>query len=124
MTYSEVYPPLNFVRAIEKRQPELLVPFRCLSPRRAVVKQNGDATTSKLIQVDEKADELFNLAADPLELEDMLPARPQEAAALNQELNRMASQVERQRDDLTAGGQVEIDDDQVVRRLRGLGYID
>ena len=124
MTYSEVYPPLNFVRAIEKRQPDLLAPFRCLSPRRAIVKENGDATTSKLIQVDEKADELFNLAADPLELEDVLAARPREATALNQELNRMASQVERQRDNLTAGGQVEIDDDQVVQRLRGLGYID
>ena len=121
--YSEAYPPLTFVQAIEKRQPELLASYRCLSLRRAIVKENGSAAL-KLIQVDEKADELFNLATDPLELEDVLLVRSQEATALNQELTWMANQVERQRDNLTAGGQVELDDDQVVQRLRGLGYID
>ena len=37
--FSEVYPPLNFVKAIEQRQPELLEQFRCLAQRRVVVRQ-------------------------------------------------------------------------------------
>lgn len=118
--YAEVYPPLNFAKAVRHRQPELLERFRCMALRRAVVK---DAW--KLIQVAEQPDELFNLALDPLELDDRLDEKPFEAGQLNKQLNAMARKAEALRDNLAAGGTLEIDDDeQLLKRLRGLGYIE
>jgi arylsulfatase A-like enzyme len=118
--YSEIYPPLNFAKAIEHRQPELLEQFRCLAMRRAVVKDN-----LKLIQVDEWPDELFNLARDPLELNSVLAEHSAETAALNQEIGRLARLTEAQRANLLAGASLQMDvDDHVLQRLRGLGYIE
>ncbi|MFO7679042.1 MAG: sulfatase [Chloroflexota bacterium] len=124
--YSEIYPPMNFVKAIENRQPHLLTQFRCLSERRAVIKQgealNGDAP-HKLIHIDGAPDELFNLSADPLELENALGERPDLTESLHEDLNRMTSHLNHQRHNLAAGGEVELDD-ALRQQLRGLGYID
>lgn len=117
---SEIYPPLNFVRAIEHRQPELLQKFRCLSLRRALV-NNGH----KLITVDGANDELFDLVRDPLELQNMLERQPEIATSLERNLTRAVELVDRQRDNTTAGAGLEIgDDDTLLQQLRGLGYID
>ena len=126
--YSEVYPPLTFVKAIERRQPELLEMFRCLAVRRSVVQQlSEDGTTMpaahKLIQVDEKLDELFNLADDPLESENLLAERPSVAEPMQRELNRLVTAVTQQKNQVTAGSQIEMDEN-MARRLRALGYID
>jgi hypothetical protein len=126
--YSEVYPPLTFVKAIEKRQPQLLADFRCLAVRRSVVQQQGEDGTAvlpahKLIQVDEKLDELFNLADDPLESVNLLAERPSIAEPMQRELNRLATAVAQQKNQVTAGSQIEMDEN-MARRLRALGYID
>ncbi|MCP4361255.1 MAG: sulfatase-like hydrolase/transferase, partial [Chloroflexi bacterium] len=126
IVFTEIYPPMTFVRAIKKRQPELLEQYRCLSTRRAVVRQttaDKTQTTHKLIHVDDTADELFDLQADPLENEDKLAARPSTVATLNQDIKRIAANVDRQRQNLTAGAEIEINDN-LIQRLRGLGYID
>ena len=60
--FAEIYPPLNFAKAIEQRQPELLERFRCLETRQAVVRD-----TLKLIRVSDWPEELFDLDGDPLE---------------------------------------------------------
>ena len=120
--YSEIYPPLNFVRAIENRQPHLLEPFGCLSERRAIVKADENAPF-KLIHVNDKPDELFNLTADPLELENQLTAEPHLTKSLHEEIERMTTQVTHQRDNLDAGDAVELDD-ALMQQLRGLGYIE
>ena len=120
--YSEIYPPLNFVRAIKNRQPHLLEPFGCLSERRAIVKA-GEDEPFKLIHVQDESDELFNLASDPLELEDQLTKRPYLTKSLHEELERMTTQVSHQRDNLNAGDAVELDD-ALMQQLRGLGYVD
>ncbi|MBK8984760.1 MAG: sulfatase [Chloroflexi bacterium] len=120
--YSEIYPPLNFVQAIESRQPQLLTQFRCLSPRRAVVQASGE-TTLKLVQVDAIPDALFNLAADPLELDNVMSAQTAETAVLNQAIERLANNLERQRDTLSAGAEIEMDE-QLRQQLRALGYIE
>lgn len=123
--YSEIYPPLNFVRAIEKRQPQLLQPFRCLSQRRAIVKSRSDNALSKLIQVDDEADELFDLTADPLESTNVLSARPAEAGRLDQVLKQMTAGWATERDRLAAGTPVSMEmDKRLLQRLRGLGYIE
>ncbi|MBE2224619.1 MAG: sulfatase [Anaerolineae bacterium] len=120
--YSEIYPPLNFVRAIENRQPQLLEPFGCLSERRAVVKASA-AEPFKLIHVNNKADELFNLKTDPLESANELANQPQLAKSLHEEIKRMTTQVTHQRDHLNVGDEVELDDT-LLQQLRGLGYMD
>ena len=94
----------------------------CLATRRAVVKVN-EAETYKLIDVDGEVDELFNLTADPLELDDVLPAAAETAVQLDRELKRIGAAVEAQRAGFDAGATVEIDD-ALVQRLRGLGYLD
>lgn len=127
--FSEVYPPLNFVRAIETRQPELLAQFHCLATRRAVVRparvSSGPAAPLKLIHVDGTADALFNLAADPREMDDLLNQQPEIAAALDHALEQMAQRVEREREAQPAGAAVDLDSDELLRqRLRGLGYLE
>lgn len=132
--FSEVYPPLNFVKAIAARQPELLDAHRCLEVRRAVVQQSKIETSNpaaavKLIHVDDQADELFDLGADPLELENLLPAYAIESnaavSALNRSLEQMVSRLNRERDEQVVGAAVDVEsDDQLRQRLRGLGYLE
>ncbi len=125
--FSEVYPPLNFVKAIESRQPELLRDFRCLSNRRAVVRPTSaeSAAPLKLIHVDDTPDELFDLAADPGESHDLLAQRPAAVAALDRALGQMAQRVARERDAQPVGAAVDLDNDELLRqRLRGLGYLE
>ena len=122
--YSEIYPPLNFVRALENHQPELIAPFRCLATRRAVVQGDPGAVTRKLIHVDDKPDELFNLTADPLELKDAIKEQTDDLFRLNQQVTHMTKTVEKQRDSLSAGGAVELEDERLMQQLRGLGYVD
>lgn len=123
--FSEVYPPLNFVKAIERRQPELIEPFGCLALRRAVVRADADGATHKLIWVDNQPDALFNLDADRVELENLLEKRPLLATELNQELTDLAQTVEAQRVNPQMGGTANLEaDEQLLERLRGLGYLD
>ncbi|NLF64146.1 MAG: sulfatase [Chloroflexi bacterium] len=118
--YAEVYPPLNFVRAIESRQPELLERFRCLSLRRALV-QGPD----KLIMVDGAADELFRLDEDPHELRDLRDSEPEKTQQMAELLERAASSLERQRLSLAAGATLDLDADEgLLQQLRALGYIE
>lgn len=121
--FSEVYPPLNFLRAIERHWPELIEPFRCTSLRRAVVRKDEHGVTFKLIQVDEKPDELFDLTADALELNDLMPQNPP-LSELNHQLQRLATLTAVQQEQLAQGDAIKIEDDQLLQRLRGLGYIE
>jgi uncharacterized sulfatase len=132
--FSEIYPPLNFVRAIENRQPHLLEQFRCLSLRRSVVlsapgeglpasEGTTNANRFKLIQVDDEPDELFDLTNDPLELENMVAERPSLIPPLNQQIRQMTQKARIQREELASGGTIEMDE-KLLQQLRGLGYIE
>ncbi len=122
IAYSEIYPPLTFVKAIESRNPDLLERYHCLSTRRAVVKSE-DGENFKLVDVEQIGKELFNLSADPLELEDIVEKQPLTTQKLTKELNRIQTSVELQQKEVDAGHQVEMDE-QLIQRLRGLGYLD
>jgi len=122
--FSEVYPPLNFVKAIEQRQPGLLEPFRCLAKRRVVVQQTADSYT-KLINVDDQPDEMFDLPGDPLELQNILVQQPLLAASLVGELDRFETAVTKQRELQVAEKPIDLENDvQLQQRLRGLGYME
>lgn len=128
--FSEVYPPMNFAKAIERRQPELLEEFRCLETRRATVRQRTPSaeavdTALKLIQVAGVSEELYDLSADPLELQNALGHQPELTAALELALDQMVSRATRERHALPAGPAVDIESDELLRkRLRGLGYLE
>jgi uncharacterized sulfatase len=122
--YSEIFPPLNFLRAIEKHWPELIEPFGCTSLRRAIVKDNSDGLTHKLVQVDGEPNELYNVTADPCELTNLSSTNPSSLAALNQELNMMVTAWERQHEHLAMGDIVDLEDERILQHLRNLGYVD
>jgi hypothetical protein len=118
--FSEIIPPLNFVKAIQRRQPELLERFRCLETRQAVVRD-----TLKLIRVSDWPEELFDLDEDPLELANLLSERPAEVAMLNQEGENLARVTQMQRENLATGASLDLEaDEQLLERLRGLGYVE
>jgi uncharacterized sulfatase len=122
--YSEIYPPLNFVRTLEKNQPELLDSYRCLAVKRAAVRGSTADPARKLIEVDEKPDEFFDLAADPLELQDELAQFPKETAVLHREINRMTQAAKMKKESMAAGTAVDLEDKLLQQQLRGLGYMD
>jgi hypothetical protein len=118
--FAEVYPPLNYAKALKLRLPGTLERLRCMDMRRVVVKDN-----LKLIQLLEWPDALFDLASDPLELENSISDNPSEAEALSRAIDEFVRLSETQRDNLAAGATLELDsDDQLLHRLRGLGYIE
>ncbi len=118
--FTEVYPPLNFAKAIQHRQPELLERFRCLDTRRAVVKEG-----LKLINVADWPNELFDIVEDPLEQANILPERSAETADRNQDLQSLIRLTEAQRDNLTQGAKLDLDaDEKLLQHLRGLGYLE
>lgn len=127
--YTEVYPPLNFVKAVEARQPDLLQDRRCLSTRRAVVRsaplQRGAPVDVKLIQTDGEADEMFDLINDPLETRNLLGKYADHEAVLNTTIEQMVQRANREREAMPAGEAVVTDgDDLLQQRLRGLGYLE
>lgn len=118
--FAEVYPPLNFVKAIEHRHPELLEEHRCLSLRRALVKDD-----LKLIRVDHEPEELFDLAVDPLELQNQMSHLPEEARRLDEQLRLVVALAEKQRANWSAGATLNLEEDErLLQLLRGLGYIE
>jgi uncharacterized sulfatase len=120
---SEVYPPLNFVKAIESRQPELLNEFNCLDQRLAIVRQDENSIF-KLIQLDHKPHELFDLPADSLELDNLIDLKPDLRDTLNRELNSLEKEVQKQKNDFVGEDINLVGDSQLMQRLRGLGYLD
>lgn len=118
--YTEIYPPLNFVKAIERRQPELLEPYGCYRVRRALVKDNY-----KLIEVDNAAAELYDLQADAAETTNIIHDQPDVATSLAEQLGRVRRQTELQQERFTSGAAADTQiDDHLLQRLRGLGYLE
>ncbi len=95
--------------------------------RTAVVRQavndDDEESTFKLIHVDGVPDELFDLQADSLEMADLLEKRPSLTQTLHKEQTRIANTLQRQKECVTTGHKVEIDD-HLMQRLRSLGYLD
>jgi arylsulfatase A-like enzyme len=118
--FAEVFSPMNFAKAVQRRQPELIERFRCLATRKAVVSGGH-----KMIHVDNRPDELFDLVRDPLELESTLSLKPGLAAVMSQEIDKLDRWTQALRENLASGTYLDIEqDEQLLERLRGLGYVE
>ncbi|MDX1416712.1 MAG: sulfatase [Candidatus Promineifilaceae bacterium] len=121
---SEIYPPLNFVKAIKQRQPHLIEQFGCLLERRAIVQRHHEVT-HKLIQLDGYPDQLFNLESDRWELEDLRNNREDLVISLDKQLTEIVNKLFNERAEQTADADaIGTSDGLLMQRLRGLGYVD
>ncbi len=119
-TVAEVYPALHSVRVMETRRPRITSQRRARSLHRVIVKDNF-----KLIKIDDVPEELYNLESDPLELSNIIAEAPMIAETLDHQLSRMIDWVKSQGRRLSPGAELDVGgDEQLKKRLRGLGYIE
>ena len=68
---------------------------------------------------------MFDISSDPKELENIITDRPQEAQVLQQTINELTGAAEAQQLEMASGHTVDIgDDERLLSRLRGLGYLE
>jgi arylsulfatase A-like enzyme len=119
--FTEAFSPLTLVKLIENKNPDLVEQFRCLATRRAIYKG-----TKKLVTVDDKAEELYDIAQDPEEIENRISDQPELAEELYGRLqNNLASARSRHANNGNDRQKVNLEDEpEVAERLRQLGYIE
>ena len=106
---------------IENKDPKLVTKFRCLATRRAIYKG-----TKKLVTVDDKAEELYDIAQDPQELNNRITDFPVLTAELTERLQHKLELARlRQPGNGVPSQKVNLEDnEEVAERLRQLGYIE
>lgn len=119
--FAEAYSPVTLVNLMAQRNPEAVEQFRCRSSRRAVYEG-----LHKLLTVDEEAEELFDLQADPAELHNHLDEWSERADALQAKMAAcLAKARERRHEDDDTDAHVDLGkDEQLTQRLRALGYLE
>jgi arylsulfatase A-like enzyme len=116
---SEAYSPANFVSVIERRDPQILIPYQCLSLWRAVYSQG-----EKLIAVDDQPDKFFNLKRDPGERDNLIHSADR-VPELSGRLSAFLHSYELA--GLDPGGPTsyrKAEEEEVRDRLRALGYME
>jgi len=119
--FSEAFPPDHVIHIMKKRTPDLLKDFPSEAIHWAVYRQGF-----KLIEIENEQSELFYLPDDPRE-ETPIPD-PARAGMLRHELGSFLEHTAARRpvvlnaDQLASG--INLDDEQLRQRLRGLGYIE
>jgi len=118
--FTEAYTPHTLIALMENNDPESIETYRCRSMRRAAYRDKY-----KLITVGDEPDELFDVTADPGELDNLIDQHPRVAQEMNQLLAEFRQDVEVRRPTQWEESQLHLEDDEaLVERLRGLGYID
>ncbi|MEW5960577.1 MAG: sulfatase [Chloroflexota bacterium] len=120
LVFVEAYPPTTFLSMMQKHTPHLIDAFHCRQNRWAVY---GDGY--KLVRVEEQQDELFDLAVDPGEEQNVIEQYPERAARLSTELKTFVAQALARQPDSWYNRTLNLaEDENVVRQLRALGYIE
>lgn len=120
---AEAYPPLTMLTLMEQRNPDAIDTFRCRAVRRAIYAPQEPAAY-KLITVDDQPEELFDLAADPGELHNLLAEYPEWGKRLEDLLTAGVTQAEARRPALASQPRrARLKNKKLADRLRGLGYI-
>ncbi len=115
--FSEGYPPVNVIKIMEKITPHLLETFHSHATNWAVYQGQ-----QKLIRVADVSDEVFNLANDPGEQQPL--AAPALESELQTHLDEFLVWAIARRPDSNGKQQVIVEDEKLLERLRGLGYIE
>jgi arylsulfatase A-like enzyme len=120
---SEAYPPINFINVMEMSNPEAIEKFRVRQLRRALYNNGG-----KLMTVDDRPDEFFDVRRDPTEDNNLLDSPLGYENNILQTENKMEDFValmEAHRSGTASGKQIDYSDNpELLERLRGLGYIE
>jgi uncharacterized sulfatase len=120
IVYTEAYTPDTLIALMKSQTPAMIETFRCNQMRRAVYQD-----AYKLITVGEDPDELFDVIADPAELDNLIDQEPKRTATLDQLLTTFRADAEARRPANWEAAQLRLDEDEeLMSRLRGLGYVE
>ncbi len=119
IVFTEAYTPETLIALIKGEKPELIDAFRCKQMRRAAYRDSY-----KLITVGDEPDELFDVINDPDEVDNLIGEKPEMTAELDELLTSFVAAAEKRRPANLEAARLEMDDEQVAERLRGLGYIE
>jgi len=118
--FAEAYVPDTLITLMEAIDAGADESMRWRESRRAVYWKNY-----KLITVGDSPDELFDVAEDPGELVNLLDQHPHTVSRLNDSLCEFARTAESRRPARFRRTRVDLEDDEeLVERLRGLGYME
>ncbi len=119
--FAEAYPPSTIRAILERRAPASIEEFHCTANRWAVYQDNY-----KLVRLDGVQDELFDLAKNPGEEQNIIEAQPERAATLSEKLKSfIAEAIARQPDSWHTTHALNIKNDEtLLKQLRALGYIE
>jgi arylsulfatase A-like enzyme len=117
IVFAEAVTPQNVLNIITKHTPDLVRPYRCDEPRRAVWQDRH-----KLILTGKEMKELYDFIADPQELHNLAEANPALVKAQTERI--LAFERQNAAAALTAGHMAETDDANLRSRLRALGYME
>jgi uncharacterized sulfatase len=118
--FTEAYTPHTLIALMENNDPEALETFRCRQMRRAAYRGQY-----KLITVGDEPDELFDVIADPGERDNLIDDQPGLVAELQEALETFQQAAEMRRPTQWQESRLRVEEDEVLlERLRGLGYID
>lgn len=116
IAYAEAYPPMTLLNILKPRKPELVEKLKLTQVRRGVY--DGD---HKLALVGNKVENLFNIADDPAEEDDIAKNEPERVGILQTKLTDFVQDSISLRSDNVNNGDVS---DDVIDNLRALGYIE
>jgi uncharacterized sulfatase len=118
--FAEAYTPDTLLALMENESPAAIETFRCRSMRRAAYEGRH-----KLITVGDVPDELFDVIDDPGETQNLLVEHPGKVARLRNALTTFAEDAEARRPaNWEARRKISLDDAEISKRLRALGYIE
>jgi hypothetical protein len=103
---------------MEKHAPALLDAFAAKANRWAVYNH-----VYKLIRIEDVRDDLFNLVSDPGEMKP-LDNEAEQLEVLGRELDAFLADCRARRPEALSSANVDLEDEQVAERLRGLGYLE
>lgn len=115
----EAYPPNNFLSVMHKHTPHLINLFHCTSNRWALYDKEN-----KLVRIDGVKNELYNIATDPVETVDIINQHPQQAADMSDKLHALIAQAIKRQLNNWQPTHTAIEDENITKQLKALGYID
>jgi len=120
LVFAEAYTPETLITLMENQAREAIETFRCRLMRRAVYRGNY-----KLITVGGEPDELFDVINDPGELDNLIGEKPDVAAELDELLTGFLAEAKTRCPANWQASRLCLDEDEaILERLRGLGYIE